>query len=50
MMAADSNAAVLEDKDDSPKIPDKKKTNFDVIIIYSYIKYQARLINIVRLD
>jgi len=34
MMAADANAAVLEtNDDDSPKIPDKKKTKFDVIII-----------------
>jgi len=33
MMAADSSASVLESKDDSPKIPDKKKTKFDVVII-----------------
>ena len=34
MMAADANAAVLEtNDDDSPKIPDKKKTKFDVIIV-----------------
>lgn len=33
MMSADSGAAVLETKDDGPKIPDKKKTKFDVIII-----------------
>ena len=33
MMAADSGAAVLENKDDSPKIPEKKKTKFDVVII-----------------
>ena len=33
MMAADSNPAILEKKDDSPKIPEKKKTSFDVIII-----------------
>ena len=33
MMAADAGAAVLETNDDSPKIPDKKKTKFDVIII-----------------
>ena len=32
-MAADSGAAVLENKDDSPKIPEKKKTKFDVVII-----------------
>jgi thioredoxin reductase (NADPH) len=32
-MSADSGAAVLETKDDGPKIPDKKKTKFDVIII-----------------
>ena len=33
MMAADSGAAVLETNNDGPKIPDKKKTKFDVIII-----------------
>jgi thioredoxin reductase (NADPH) len=33
MMAADSGATVLEKKEDSPKIPVKKKTKFDVIII-----------------
>ncbi|MDX1596260.1 MAG: thioredoxin-disulfide reductase, partial [Nitrosopumilaceae archaeon] len=34
MMASDSSGStVLEDKDDSPKMPDKKKTKFDVIII-----------------
>ncbi len=33
MMSADSGAAVLETKDDGPKIPDKKKTKFDVIVI-----------------
>ena len=33
MMAADAGAAVLETNDDGPKIPDKKKTKFDVIII-----------------
>ncbi|MDH3611422.1 MAG: thioredoxin-disulfide reductase [Nitrosopumilus sp.] len=33
MMAADSGATILEKKDDSPKIPDKKKTKFDVVII-----------------
>ena len=33
MMAADSGATVLEKKDESPKIPEKKKTKFDVIII-----------------
>ncbi len=32
-MAADSEATILEDKDDSPKIPEKKKTKFDVVII-----------------
>jgi thioredoxin reductase (NADPH) len=32
-MAADSGATVLEKKDDSPKMPDKKKTKFDVVII-----------------
>ena len=33
MMAANSGATILENKDDSPKMPDKKKTKFDVIII-----------------
>jgi thioredoxin reductase (NADPH) len=33
MMAADSGAAALETSDDGPKIPDKKKTKFDVVII-----------------
>ena len=33
MMAADSNATILEKKDDSPKIPEKKQTKFDVVII-----------------
>ncbi|MDH3276954.1 MAG: thioredoxin-disulfide reductase [Nitrosopumilus sp.] len=33
MMAADSGATVLEKKDNSPKIPEKKKTKFDVVII-----------------
>ncbi|MBI1662657.1 MAG: thioredoxin-disulfide reductase [Nitrosopumilus sp.] len=33
MMAADSGASVLETNDDNPKMPDKKKTKFDVIII-----------------
>ncbi len=33
MMAADEGATVLETKDDGPKMPDKKKTKFDVIII-----------------
>ncbi|AJM92812.1 thioredoxin-disulfide reductase [Nitrosopumilus piranensis] len=33
MMAADSGATVLETNDDNPKMPDKKKTKFDVIII-----------------
>jgi len=32
-MAADSGAAVLETNNDGPKIPDKSKTKFDVIII-----------------
>jgi thioredoxin reductase (NADPH) len=32
-MSADSGSAVLETKDDGPKIPDKKKTKFDVVII-----------------
>ena len=33
MMAADSGAAVLETNNDGPKIPDKNKTKFDVVII-----------------
>jgi len=33
MMSADSEATILEKKDDSPKIPEKKKTKFDVVII-----------------
>lgn len=33
MMAADSGATVLEKKEETPKIPDKKKTKFEVIII-----------------
>ncbi len=33
MMADSAGATVLENKDDGPKIPDKKKTKFDVIII-----------------
>ena len=32
-MSADTGAAVLETNDDSPKMPDKKKTKYDVIII-----------------
>ena len=32
-MAADAGATVLETNDDSPKMPDKKKTKFDVVII-----------------
>ena len=33
MMSADSGATVLEKKDESPKMPEKKKTKFDVVII-----------------
>ncbi len=33
MMAADAGATILENKDENPKMPDKKKTKFDVIII-----------------
>ncbi|MFQ5497140.1 MAG: thioredoxin-disulfide reductase [Nitrosopumilus sp.] len=33
MMAADAGATVLETSDGDPKMPDKKKTKFDVIII-----------------
>ncbi|MSS86721.1 MAG: thioredoxin-disulfide reductase [Thaumarchaeota archaeon] len=33
MMSADAGAAVLISNNDGPKIPDKKKTKFDVIII-----------------
>ncbi len=32
-MAADEGATVLESKDEGPKMPDKKKTKFDVVII-----------------
>jgi len=32
-MAADEGATVLETKDDGPKIPNEKKTKFDVVII-----------------
>ncbi|RMW38986.1 MAG: thioredoxin-disulfide reductase [Nitrosopumilus sp.] len=33
MMAADAGSTVLESKDEGPKMPDKKKTKFDVVII-----------------
>ena len=33
MMSGEAGAAVLETNDDSPKIPDKKKAKFDVVII-----------------
>jgi len=33
MMSAGAGATILENKDDSPKMPDKKKTKFDVVII-----------------
>ena len=33
MMAADASATVLEGRDDPPRIPEKKKTKFDVVII-----------------
>jgi thioredoxin reductase (NADPH) len=33
MMAADSSSTILEDKNKTPKMPDKKKTKFDVVII-----------------
>ena len=33
MMSADAGAAILEKKDDAPKMPNKKNTKFDVIII-----------------
>ena len=33
MMAADSGATILENKDESPKMPNKKKTKFDIVII-----------------
>ncbi len=33
MMAADSSATIQENKDEPPKIPDKKKTKFDIVII-----------------
>ena len=32
-MAADAGATVLETNDDNPKMPDKKKTKFDIVII-----------------
>ena len=33
MMAADAGTTILEKKDDAPKMPDKKNTKFDVIIV-----------------
>lgn len=33
MMAADAGETILESKDEGPKMPDKKKTKFDVVII-----------------
>lgn len=33
MMSADAGSTVLESKDDMPKMPEKKKTKFDVLII-----------------
>ncbi|CAD6515269.1 Thioredoxin reductase [metagenome] len=33
MMSANTGATILENKDESPKIPDKKKTKFDIVII-----------------
>ena len=33
MMSGEAGAAVLETNDENPKIPDKKKTKFDVVII-----------------
>ncbi|MFB5613252.1 MAG: NAD(P)/FAD-dependent oxidoreductase, partial [Nitrosarchaeum sp.] len=33
MMAADSSATIQENKDESPKMPEKKKTKFDIVII-----------------
>lgn len=33
MMAANSGATILENKDEPPKMPNKKKTKFDVVII-----------------
>jgi thioredoxin reductase (NADPH) len=33
MMTSDAGAMLLENKDEPPKMPDKKKTKFDVIII-----------------
>ncbi len=33
MMSGDSGATVLEKKEDSPKIPERKETKFDVVII-----------------
>ena len=33
MMASDEGSTILETKDEGPKMPDKKKTKFDVVII-----------------
>ena len=33
MMSANTGATILENKDESPKMPDKKKTKFDIVII-----------------
>ncbi|GKS67956.1 thioredoxin reductase [Nitrosarchaeum sp.] len=33
MMSADSSATIQENKGEAPKIPDKKKTKFDIVII-----------------
>ncbi len=43
MMAADAGAAVLETNNDGPKIPDKKKTKFDVIIIGAVHQIYCRI-------
>ena len=33
MMSANSGATILENKDEPTKMPDKKKTKFDIVII-----------------
>ncbi|NJK78191.1 MAG: thioredoxin-disulfide reductase [Nanoarchaeota archaeon] len=33
MMSADSSATIQQNKEDPPKMPDKKKTKFDIVII-----------------
>ena len=33
MMASDAGSTVLENRDDAPKMPERKKTKFDIVII-----------------